>query len=188
MRCLLLMFSTALLVPAQQAPAVGVETAWDARKLIADAVKANSDLRPVLNALHPQEWVEKKGAPGAYTIQWQAAQDQLRYTETTGAAAAQHVENLPAILELYYRMEALESTARSVAQGAAQYAPRADSDKLSQWAGKAFEARRRLREYIQDLAASLQQNFKIADQEAQRCRGMITKTPEAPATRRPLRK
>jgi hypothetical protein len=40
-----------------------------------------------------------------------------------------------------------------------------------------FDARQRLREYIRNLSADLEQNFKIADGEAQRCRGMISREP-----------
>jgi hypothetical protein len=40
-----------------------------------------------------------------------------------------------------------------------------------------------LRDYLRDLAASTEQNFKIADEEAQRCRGMISREP-APAAKK----
>jgi hypothetical protein len=157
----------------------GLETNWDARKLVADAVKVNDALLPILTSLHPQEWYEKKGAPSTYNLQWQSAQDQVRYVQIASNMVLQHVDSLPPLIELYYRMEALESTARSLSQGADQYAPRTDAEKLDRWVGGAFEGRRRMREYMEDLATSLEQNFKIADEEAQRCRGTITKTPTA---------
>jgi hypothetical protein len=48
---------------------------------------------------------------------------------------------------------------------------------LSQLIAHNFNNRERFRGYIRDLAASTEQNFKIADEEAQRCRGMISKEP-----------
>jgi hypothetical protein len=73
-----------------------------------------------------------------------------------------------------------------VSEGAQRYANAADAGRLAQWVAHAFDTRQRLREYIRDLAVSLEQNFKIADEEAQRCRGMITKVP-APVSKRPVR-
>jgi hypothetical protein len=40
--------------------------------------------------------------------------------------------------------------------------------------------RDRLRQYITDLAANKEQEFQIADKEAQRCRGMLGKQAPAP--------
>jgi hypothetical protein len=160
----------------------GVENNYDARKLVQAAIQADQDLKPILANLNPRDWYEKKGAPSTYNLQWQTAQDELRYVEIAGNMVLQHVDSLPPLLDLYYRMEALELTARSLDQGAQQYAPRQDADKLDRWVGHGFEVRRRMREYIQDVATSLEQNFKIADEEAQRCRAAITKVP--PATKR----
>jgi hypothetical protein len=166
----------------QQQPVTGVETNWDARRLVSAALKADQDLRPILASLNPRDWYENKGAPSTYTLQWQSAQDQVKYVETAGNSVLQKVDSLPPLIELYYRMESLELTARSLNQGAQQYAPRPDAEKLDRWVGQAFDARRRMREYIEDLATSLEQNYKIADEEAQRCRGSITRVP---ASKRP---
>ncbi len=123
--------------------------------------------------------VREKGAPSTYNLQWQTAQDELRYVEIAGNTVLQHVDNVPSLLDLYFRMEALELTARSLDEGARQYAPRDQAQKLDAWVGQGFEARRRMREYMQDAATALDQNFKIADEEAQRCRAEITKVPSS---------
>lgn len=161
--------------PAQQI--AGVETNYDARNLVQAALKSNADLGPVLANLNPKEWYEKKGAPSTYTLQLQSAQDELRYVQIAGDRVLQKVDSLPPLIDLYYRMEALELTARSLDQGAQAYAARGDAERLDRWIGQAFESRRRMREYIEDAATSLEQNFKVADEEAQRCRAAITKVP-----------
>jgi hypothetical protein len=40
--------------------------------------------------------------------------------------------------------------------------------------------RDQLRQYMQDLAAQKEQEFKVADTEAQRCRGMLFQPPATP--------
>jgi hypothetical protein len=175
MKVFLLAAALAASVQAQQI--AGVENNYDARKIIEAVIKSDQDLRPILSSLNTREWYESKGAPSTYNLQWQSAQNELHYVETAGNSVLQHVDSLPSLLDLYFRMEALELTARSLAEGARQYAPRDQAQTLDAWVGQGFEARRRMREYMQDVATEVEQNFKIADEEAQRCRAAITKVP-----------
>ncbi len=159
--------------PAQQ----GVETAWDARKII-DAVSRNDEhLKPVLTAINPKEWYEQKGAASAYVIQWQTAQRQLNDVEVISKQVLANPDSLPGVLDLYFRLEALEESSRSVDEGAKKYADRQTADQLTRLVAGNFDTRQRLREYIRDLSTDLTANFKIADAEAQRCRGMISREP-----------
>lgn len=179
-----LLFVTMGAATLQAQQMAGVETNYEARNLIDASVKADQNLRQILEALHTQDWVNLKGAPGSYNVQWQSAQNQIHYVEQVSASLAQHIDDVPSLLDLYFRMESIELTARSLAQGAEQYAARPESEKLNRWIGQAFESRRRLREYISDAAASLEQNFKVADAEAQRCRAEMIKTPSSKKSRK----
>lgn len=162
---------------AVQAQTQGVETAWDAKKII-DAVSKNDEqLKPVLGSINPKQWYEQKGAPSTYVIQWQTAQQELNDVEVTAKQVSLKPDSLPGVLDLYFRLEALEQSARSVDEGAKRYADRQTADQLTRLVAGNFDARQRLREYIRDLSTDLEANFKIADSEAQRCRGMISKEP-----------
>jgi hypothetical protein len=168
---------------AQMQPA-GVETVWDARKII-DAVSKNDEqLKPVLGDLNPKQWYEQKGAPSTYVIQWQAAQRELNDVEVTKRQVSLKPDSLSGVLDLYFRMEALEESARSVDEGAKRYADRQTADQLTRLVAGNFDARQRLRDYIRDLSTDLESNFKIADEEAQRCRGMISREPIPSAGKR----
>ncbi len=104
--------------------------------------------------------------------------------DVTAQRFSQKTESLPLGLDFYYRLEALEWTARSLNEGAKKYADPALAGKLSFLLGTNFDNRQRLRDYLRDLAADQEQNFKIADAEAQRCRGMISKEPVPPNNRK----
>ena len=158
-------------------PQAGLESPWDVRQILANLLKDSQELQPLLARINPQQWYDQKGAPSAYISQWQLAQRQLTDVVTTSKSLAQDTENLPLALDDYFRLEALEVTARSLEEGAQKYADRATSDRLSELIAHNFTNRQRFRDYIRDLAASTAQNFKIADEEAQRCRGMISKEP-----------
>ncbi len=161
-------------------PFAGLETPWSVGKIVADLQKDSAQLQPLLQEIRPQQWSERKGAPTTYIVQWQSAQQQLNDVMTVIKSFAQKTESLPEALDVYFRLEALEVTERSLAEGAEKYDTRAISDQLNKLIAHNFDSRQRLRDYLRDLATTTEQNFKIADSEAQRCRGMISK--EAPVS------
>ncbi len=169
----------------QTQPPAGLETPWDVRKILAALSKDNEEFQPLLSTMNPQQWFQQKGAPGTYIQQLQTAQRQLNDVAVSSRLLSQKTESLSLALDLYFRLEALEVTARSLEEGAEKYGDRASSDKLGELIAHNFNNRERFRDYLRDLALSSEQNFKIADEEAQRCRGMISKEPPPATTRKP---
>ncbi len=168
----------------QQAQAeAGLETPWDVQKILSTVVNDSQQLQPVLAQINPQQWYDQKGASTTYIIQWQTAQRQLQDVLYKTRELSQKTESLSLALDTYFRLEALEVTTRSLQEGAQRYATRATADRLNAVLAHNFNDRERFRDYIRDLAASTEQNFKIADEEAQRCRGIISKVP-APGSKR----
>lgn len=165
--------------PAQQ-PA-GIENPWDVRTILANLAHDSGELKPLLEGLNPQQWYDKKGAPSTYILQWQTAQRQLNDLTTTNRLLAQKTDSLSLALDNYFRLEALDVTARTLEEGTRKYGDRPTADKLAQFIARNFTNRERFRDYIRDLATSTEQSFKIADEEAQRCRGMISKEPATAA-------
>src|SRR3954447_10781455 len=163
--------------PAQQAPAAGLENPWDVRKFIADLQNDTSNLQPLLRQINPQDWHDKKGAPTTYILQWQSAQQQLNDVLFASRLFSQKRESLSMALDTYFRLEALEVTERALAEGVGRYDTPATASKLNTLIAHNFAARERIRGYIRDLASTTEENFKIADGEAQRCRAMISREP-----------
>lgn len=172
--------STAAPTPAKLPVTAGMETPWDVRKILTELLADNQRLTPLLAQLHPQQWYDEKGAPSTYILQWQTAHTQLNDVITTTQMLAQKTEDLSLALDEYFRLEALGLTMRSLQQGAERYADRGTADNLARILASNFTNRERFRDYLRDLASSTEQNFKIADEEAQRCRGMISKEPAVP--------
>lgn len=161
---------------AQQSPA-GIENPWDVRAILTSISKGTAELKPLLDSLTPQQWSDQKGAPTTYILQWQTAERQVNDLTVTTKLLAVKTESLSLALDEYFRLEALDVTTRSLEEGTRRYATRQAADKLSQIIARNFTNREKFRDYIRDLASSTEQNFKIADEEAQRCRGMISKEP-----------
>lgn len=160
-------------------PAVGLESPWDVRRILGALTKDNDQFKSLLAKLNPQEWYDKKGAPNAYIVQWTTAQRQANDVTIAMRLLAGNTESLSLALDAYFRLEALETSSRSLDEGAHNYGDRETGAKLSELLAQSFGNRERLRDYIRDLAEDKEQDFKIADEEAQRCRGMISKEPAA---------
>ena len=155
----------------------GLETPWDVRKILADLDASNGQLKPLLSQINPHKWSDEKGASSTYIVQWQTAQQQVNDVLTVSRQLALKTEDLPLAIDTYFRMEALEVSTRSLNEGLQKYGDRTIAGKLAQLLAQNFNSRERFRDYLRDLAVSTEQNFKVADEEAQRCRGMISKEP-----------
>jgi hypothetical protein len=169
-------------VPVPQVSLAGVQTPWNVRTIIDKLVDENEHFEPVLESIHPQDWLDK-GASPVYIQQLQQALQQTRDVVVTSKRLAQKTDQLSLALDDYFRLEALDSTARSLEEGVRHYADRSSADRLAALIAHNFSAREQFRDYLASLAISQEQNFKVADQEAQRCRGIISREP-APKTRK----
>jgi hypothetical protein len=188
-----LLFLGATLVSARQQPppppqtpsafSNGLETSWDVRNITAALAKDSDNWRPILARLRPQQWYEQKGAPSTYILQLQTLQRQLNDVTVVTRQLTAKTDSLSLCLDDYFRLEAFDVTARTLLDGVEKYGDRQTSDQMSALLARNFNNRERFRDYILDLALSMEQNFKIADEEAQRCRGIISKE-GAPSSRK----
>jgi len=175
-----LLFCTFLAHGQQQS---GVQAEWDITQTL-DALSAQAKrLKPILDQLTPQQWISK-GAPDTYVKQWKNSQDELGYLVDTAKNLEKQPERLTVALETYFRMQSLEMQLRSLADGVRNYQNPAVGDLLIGVLAENSSNRDKLRQYITDLAATKEQEFKVVDQEAQRCRGVLSRQPARPATKK----
>ena len=172
----------ALLIAASAAmaqtapPSAGVSSEWDVRTLLDGLNRQAEHLKPIMDQVKPDAWVSQ-GAPSAYVVQWRTAESELRYLLTSSQALAREPEKLTLALDTYLRMQAMESTLGSLIEGIRKYQNPALADLAQSLMVENSTNRDRLRQYLRDLAAQKEQEFQVADREAQRCRGMILNQP-----------
>ena len=179
--------SASVLVVVMQAPAPaqGVQAPWDISQIVAALSEQAARLTPVLEQLTPAEW-EAKGAPSAYTAQWRAVRSEVAYLVNTAQSLQKQPERLTLSLEAYFRLQAVEMQINSLVEGVRRYQNPAVGDLLISVMGANSGNRYRLRQYITDLAETSEQEFRVIDQEAQRCRGNLLRQPPArPAAPKP---
>jgi hypothetical protein len=172
--------------PAAPAPQTGVETEWDLRKLLDALVTGAARLKPLMEQVNPQNWSDKQGA-ASYMPQWKSAQNEIQYLAHSTQDLSKEPERLTLALETYFRLQAIQNAVGSLNEGIRRYQNPAVADLLQGAVVENATNRERLKAYITELAQTKEQELKIMDKEAQRCRAMLTKQP-APAPSRPGRK
>jgi ABC-type transporter Mla subunit MlaD len=160
----------------------GVASEWDIRKLLDSLSQQADHLKPVIDQVDPTSW-QSKGAPEAYIAQWKTVQAELKYLVASTDAFARQPERLPLGLEAYFRMQALESSFDSLVEGVRKYQNPALANLMQSLIAENSTNRDRLRQYLQDLSKQKEEEFEVADREAQRCRAALLQQP-APKTKK----
>ena len=189
--CLLLSFVSAAIGQSSDPSAAtaspanankGVASEWDIRKLLDSLSQQAEHLKPVIDQVQPAAW-QSKGAPDAYIGQWTAVEAQLKYLIAATDAFSRQPERLPLGLDAYFRMQALDSSFDSLVEGVRKYQNPALANLMQTLLAENSTNRDRLRQYLQDLATQKEQEFQVADREAQRCRAALLQQP-APKTKK----
>jgi hypothetical protein len=165
------------MIPAL-AVAQGVSAPWDISQTAKDLSAQAARLTPLLDQLAPEEW-QAKGAPAAYVAQWRNTRNEVGYLVGAADNLGKTPEKLTLALETYFRMQAVESQMTSLIDGVRHYQNPAVGDLIVSVMAANSSNRDQLRQYITDLAQTREQEFLIADKEAQRCRGVLMRQPEA---------
>jgi hypothetical protein len=154
----------------------GVASEWDIRQLLAALAQQAEHLKPVIDQVQPANW-QSQGASETYIAQWHSAQVQLKYLLASTDAFSRLPERLPLGLDAYFRMQALESSLGSLTEGVRKYQNPALASIMQTLIAENSTNRDRLRQYLQDLATQKEQEFEVADREAQRCRAALLQQP-----------
>jgi hypothetical protein len=161
----------------------GVASEWDARKMI-DALSSQAQhLKPIIDQVQPSAWLSK-GASDTYVAQWNTAQAQLKYLISSSEAFSRQPERLPLGLDTYFRMQTVEATLASLTEGVRKYQNPSLASIMQGVIAENSTNRDRLRQYLQDLATQKEEEFQVADREAQRCRAALLKQPAPKTTKK----
>jgi hypothetical protein len=174
----ILILTSSLVAQPQNA---GLSPDWDIRKDMADLAEQIRRLQPMVDKVKPDEWVAK-GAPATYVTQMASLQAGMRYLVATTETLARNPERLTVALDTYFRMQSVELLVNSLREGLRRYQSPDLANMINDAMVRNSNNREKLRTHIVDLAAAREQEFQIVDQEAQRCRGMILRTPANPLT------
>ena len=158
------------------ATAQGVMAPWEAADVATMLAGQSERLTPILDQLTPEQW-QSKGAPATYVAQLKSVKDEVGYLSDAAGKFKKQPERLPLALETYFRLQSVELQVNSLVDGVRKYQNPAVGDLLVSVLASNAENRDQLRQYISDLAQTKEDEFKVVDQEAQRCRGTLNRQP-----------
>jgi hypothetical protein len=164
-----------LCAAAQEA---GVPTEWDVQKLVEAIASQSGRVLPLIEQIRPKEWIAR-GASDTYVQQWDSAHSQAASLKLSSDNLVREPARLTAALDTYFRLQNLETVLTSLVDGVRKYQNPALADLLRSVMSESSTSRQHLRQYLTDLAAVKELEFKVMDQEAQRCRESISRQPIA---------
>ena len=156
----------------------GIEPDWDIRPVLKEIAAHAQRLGPMLEQIDAQA-MAKNGAPETYIAQVNESKVQAKALATEARALANSPDKLSADLTTFFRMLSLEKTVFSIGEGIRKYWNPAVADLLNSQMAENGANRERFQRYILDLAATHEEECAVMDHEAQRCRGILAKQPNA---------
>jgi hypothetical protein len=165
--------------PPAKPPAAGLEPAWDMAVVLQEIAAHAGRLLPALNHLNAPAWVAN-GASDTYVAQQESSRQQVLAVVGEAEALSRNPEKLSGALQLFFRMESLETMLSSLQEGARKYQDPLAAQSLAALFGEGGANRERLRSYIVNLAAEREHQFEVMDREAQRCRATLMAPPPPP--------
>lgn len=169
---------TALLPVCALAQQAGVPTEWDVQKMVESIASQSARFQPLVTAIDPKPWVAK-GAPEAYVQQWESAKAQAEAVKLSSDNLVREPARLTAALDTLFRLQNLEVSLTSLIDGVRRYQNPALADLLRSVLSENSSSRQQLRQYLVDLAAVKEQEFKVMEDEAQRCRTTVNRPSSA---------
>ena len=167
--------------PVAQGQPAGLETDWDISAVLLEIGAHAGRLSPALDRIDVKSWIAK-GASDTYIAQSQSSQEQARALADGARSLARNPERLSAAIELFFRIQGLETMLGSLEAGLRQYQSPALAQELAGLEAENGANRDRLQTYIVNLAAQREREYDVMDREAQRCRGMVFSAPPPSAS------
>ncbi len=163
-----------------QSPA-GIPPEWETRKMLADLASEVQRIKPMLDQVTAKDWIAS-GASETYVAQLKSAKAEIDYLVGSTKMLSEQPERLTVALETFFRLEAVEAMLGSLIRGIRKYQNPAVADLLQASLNGAVARHETLRQYLVQLANEKEQEFRVVDEEAQRCRGMLSRMPKPGAS------
>jgi len=166
-------------VPAQQQTASADHVPVDSSEvpLLAGQISQRSEhLKPMFGEVHTADWVAK-GAPEAYTSQWNSLTEQNRLIQNDMADIAQHPEGMEDVMQALFRVHRFDGDLNSLLGAIRRYQNPALADLIESVATGDQSSVEKLQQYVLDLANDKEKLLSVEDEEAQRCRSILANQP-----------
>ncbi|MBI3679574.1 MAG: hypothetical protein HY235_04180 [Acidobacteria bacterium] len=165
-------------------PQTGIAPAWDIRVTLKNLASQAERYKDIVDQLKVRDWISQ-GASEGYLRTQQVVLAESGHLKTIGGRLAEEPEKLSLALDAFFRLQTLEALTVSLGEGATRYQDTQLGDELNKLVESNANARASLREYVMDLSVTKEQEYAIAEKEAQRCQAILNRNPLAPPPAKP---
>jgi uncharacterized protein YecE (DUF72 family) len=158
----------------QAAPWVDPQTAAIFTRISQHAAR----VEPMLQQVRASDWVAK-GAAETYVAQLTGARQQNQAVQSDMAELSLHPDRLQDSMKALFRVQAFHRSLDSLMGGLRKYQNPALADLIQSVAAEDQADLDALQNHILELANAKEQEFQVADNEAQRCRAGLSRQPAA---------
>lgn len=166
-------------LPAVAQTEHGIAPAWDIRANLQQLNEQVGRYDSLVKQLQINDWIAK-GASETYRRQQEIVQTEVGHLKLVSSRLSNQPEKLSLALDAYFRLQALEGTTAALADGASRYQDQQLADNLNQLLNQNSTSRLKLRQYVMDLSVAKEQEYAVAEKEAQRCQAELNRNPLAP--------
>ncbi len=169
------LFAVACALSQTPAPAPeGVASEWEVKaKMVAMAADV-AHVEDLLARVRPNEWIAK-GAPDAYLQQLQSSKTSVQLLIAATEKIAKEPEKLSAALDALFRMDSMDLFLQSLKEGVRKYQGPSLADDIARFIADNSRHRDMLRQHSVELAAARENELKVIQGEAQRCRTELSR-------------
>lgn len=160
-----------------QAPAAqpeGIASEWDVKAKMAAMAADVGRIEDLLARVRPNEWIAK-GAPDAYLQQLQSSKTSMMLVVAAAEKVAKEPEKLSASLDALFRMDNMDLFLQSLQSGVRRYQGPSLADDIVRFIADNSRHRDMLRQHSVELAAARENELKVINTEAQRCRTELSR-------------
>ncbi len=154
-------------------PPAGLETSWEIAPVIQEIGAQAGRLLPALDHVDARAWLDR-GASETYLEQLQSSREQALALQEESQRLARNPERLAGGMALLFRLEGLDLMLMSLEEGMRKYDHPRDAEALASLRAQSDSSRDRFERYLVQLAANQERQLRVMDEEAQRCRALVT--------------
>lgn len=155
---------------------------WDVRATMKGLIEVTQRYRAIVDQFKASDWVSQ-GAPSTYIRLREMVQTEVGYLHTVSSRLSANPEKLSLALDILFRLQSLETLTASLSEGAGRYQNQQLADDLRGLLAQNADTRTKIRQYVMDLSVTKEQEYDIAEKEAQRCQAELNRNPLAPPVR-----
>ena len=130
----------------------------------------------MLAQVRSEEWVAK-GAPDTYVAQLASTRRQLDAIVADMSSLSARPEQMQECMKGLFRIQAFHRSLDSLMGGLRKYQNPALADLIQSVAAEDQSDLDQIQTWVLDLANEKEQEYKVVDREAQRCRAILSKDP-----------